>query len=111
MPQLSALPVKRQNLRMSGAKVHEMQRRDGSKRAHGGHTETTALRRRTPFVRCAKKRSTARSDARRGRVLQAVVERTDFRRTLSILNTYAPRAMKTKATIARTARTVKCNMR
>jgi hypothetical protein len=46
-----------------------------------------------------------RSDVQRGRVLHAAVERTGFRRTLIVPNTYAHRATK-KATIAQTARTI-----
>ncbi len=46
-----------------------------------------------------------KSDAQRGRVLHAVVERTGFRRILSALNTYARHATR-KATIAQIARTI-----
>ena len=46
-----------------------------------------------------------KSDAQRGRVLHAVVERTGFRRTLIVPNTYARRATR-KATIAQIARTI-----
>ncbi len=46
-----------------------------------------------------------KSDAQRGRVLHAVVERTGFLRTLNVPNTYALRAIR-KATIAQTARTI-----
>ncbi len=46
-----------------------------------------------------------KSDAQRGRVLHAVVERTGFLRTSNVPNTYALRAIR-KATIAQTARTI-----
>jgi hypothetical protein len=65
-----------------------------------GTIRTTAPRFETQFARTAEKLVTLKSDAQRGRVLHAVVERTGFQRTLSV-----PSAMR-KATIARTAQTI-----